>query len=89
MLKNYDERIGNLLKAELVLSDYTLATDPEERKIHLAMLDRYIMTLDDPTLSLYFVRFTTTSDETEKDLYIEILMELFAERKNTPEALAV
>ncbi|MBQ0000820.1 MAG: hypothetical protein KBT01_04685 [Clostridiales bacterium] len=63
-------------KASLVLSDYTLATDPEDRKAFLSILDRYIVSIEDLRVKNIFERMTTTKDDTERDLYIEILGEL-------------
>ena len=75
------DKFGSLLKADLILSDYTLLTDAEEKRILLNLLDRYIGEIDDPKISLIFNRMTTTENANEKDLYIEILTDIFSDFK--------
>ena len=78
---NNGDKFGSLLKADLILSDYTLLTDAEEKRILLNLLDRYIGEIDDPKISLIFNRMTTTENANEKDLYIEILTDIFSDFK--------
>ena len=75
------DKLGSVLKADLILSDYTLLTDEEEKQILLNILDGYIGEIDDPKITLIFNRMATTENVKEKDLYIEILMDTFSEIK--------
>lgn len=78
-VKNIDEILSATIKANLILSDYTLATDKEEKNIYLNLLERYIMALDDPTITLYYTKVVDSVDNKEKEIYIEILMDLLGD----------
>ena len=79
--RNIDEIYSATLKADLILSDYTLATDPEEKKTFFDTLDRYVMILEDPAVTLYYNKIADATNADEKEIYIEILVDLLAERK--------
>ena len=86
---NITDKRGTILKADLILSDYTLASDPEEKKIYLNLLDRYVAALEDPIVSLYFVSMSSSENNDEKELYVEILMDILSDLKNSIPAVAV
>ena len=73
---------NDILKAELILSDYTLADgDEEEQKIYLDLLDKYVMRLDDPTITTLFIKLTSTNKEDERELYTQILVDTLEDKK--------
>ena len=74
-MKERDNIISNVLKANLLLSDYALATDLEEKNTILGILDRYFYELQETRVSVMFRKLC----ETKEDLYVEILMDLIAE----------
>ena len=86
MKKTNDNLIGNVLKADLLLSDYTLVTDPEEKDFLLELLGRYIYDLEDKKVILMYSKICD-SDEKEKDIYVEILMDLISEYKSEIKAV--
>ena len=72
---------NDILKANLLLSDYTLAYGNEEdQKIFLELLDRYVMSLDDPTITALFIKLTSTDNDEERDLYTQILADTIEAR---------
>lgn len=77
MKKTNDDLRGNVLKADLLLSDYALATDPEEKDFILKLLGAYIYNLDKKAIFLYS-KICDSCDK-EKDLYIEILMDYLSD----------
>ena len=65
---------NDILKANLLLSDYTLAYENEEdQKVFLELLDRYVVSLDDPTITALFIKLTSTDSDEERELYTQIL----------------
>ncbi|MBQ0064470.1 MAG: hypothetical protein KBT48_01805 [Firmicutes bacterium] len=72
-----DYQKSALLKADMVLSDYVLSTDQDEKKIIFDLLDQYVSQLDDPAITLYFSKIAGATNESEKEIYIEILTDLF------------
>lgn len=80
--RDIDEIYRATLKANLILSDYALATDPEEKKIYLDLLDRYVMILEDPAVTLYYTKIAGATNTDEKEIYIEILVDLLEDRKS-------
>lgn len=80
--RDIDEIYRATLKADLILSDYTFATDPEEKKIYLDLLDRYVMILEDPAVTLYYTKIAGATNADEKEIYIEILVDLLEDRKS-------
>ena len=70
-----DDIISNVLKASLLLSDYTMAEEPEEKDTLLTLIREYLDALEDSKISLIFDKICL-SDGKEKDLYIEILTDL-------------
>lgn len=73
---------NDLLKADLILSDYTLADgDDENRKVFLELLDRYVMRLEDPTITTLFIKLTSTNNDEERELYTQILVDTLEDRK--------
>lgn len=77
----YETFENDILKADLMLSDYTLTTDPEEKKIYLDLLDRYIVKLDEADLTALYSRMATVTNDAECNIYVEILADLLADRK--------
>lgn len=79
MNKNY---VNDLLKADLILSDYTLADgDEEARKVFIDLLDKYVMRLEDPTINALFIKLTSSDKDDEKELYTQILVDILEDRK--------
>lgn len=77
----YETFENDILKADLMLSDYTIATDPEEKKIYLSLLDRYVTRLQEPVITAVFNRLATVNNEHERNIYIEILTDILADYK--------
>lgn len=78
MTENY---VNDLFKANLILSDYTLANgNKESQKIFIDLLDKYVMRLNDPTITAVFIKLTSTKSEEERDVYIQILMDIFEDQ---------
>ena len=73
--------ISNILKAELMLSDYTLTTNEQETEACIELLGQYIENLSNPKATFIFSQFTQTADEKSIDLYVEILFDVLAEIK--------
>ena len=78
---NINDKYGSVLKADLILSDYTLSTDEEERRVLLNLLDTYIMEIDEPKTSVIFTRMVTTENTKEKELYTAILTDILLNLK--------
>lgn len=79
MKENY---VNDLLKADLILSDYTLAYgDEEARKVFIDLLDKYVMRLDDPTINALFIKLTSTDKDDERELYTQIIVDILEDRK--------
>lgn len=81
MTKTRDKLISNVLKANLLLSDYTLATDSEDKDTTLELLGRYIYDMDD-NKAIYLYSKICDSSQEEKDLYVEILMDYLEKCKS-------
>lgn len=81
MAKTHDDLISNVLKADLLLSDYTLVTDPEDKETTLELLGRYIYDMDDHNAVYLYSKICDSCHE-EKDLYIEILMDHLQKSKS-------
>lgn len=75
-----DAIISNILKSDLLLSDYTLTTDPNEKEIFLELLHKYLELLNNSTLNLLYFKICDSSKE-EKDIYIEILIDTLSDLK--------
>lgn len=80
MKKHDDNFISNVLKTDLLLLDYAQATDPKDKDAILEIVARYIYALKDKKVILMYSKICD-SDEKEKDIYVEILMDLIAEYK--------
>ena len=72
-----DDIISNVLKAKLLLSDYTMTDNAEDKDTFLTLIREYLDALEDPKISLVFDRICL-SDGREKDLYTEILTDLLS-----------
>ena len=81
MTKTRDNLISNVLKADLLLSDYTLVTNPEDKDTTLELLGRYIYVMDDHK-AVYLYSKICDSCQEEKDLYIEILIDHLQKNKS-------
>ena len=77
-----DELIGNVLKVERLISDYTLTENPKEKEIFFELSGNYIYNLSRPDITLIYQKICDSS-ENEKDLYIEILIDLIENLKNS------
>lgn len=72
---------NDILKANLLLSDYTLAYGNEEdQNVFLELLDRYVISLDDPTITALFIKLTSTDNDEERELYTQILADTLEDR---------
>ena len=71
-----------LKKATLLISDYTQATDTEEKDIFLSVAGNYIREIQDPEIELIYYRVCEAPDPNEKELYLEILIDLLDARKS-------
>lgn len=81
MTKTRDNLISNVLKADLLLSDYTLVTDPEDKETTLELLGRYIYDMDDNKAVYLYAKICDSCQE-EKDLYVEILTDHLQKSKS-------
>lgn len=72
---------NDILKANLLSSDYTLAYGNEEdQKVFLELLDRYVMSLGNPTITALFIKMTSTDNDEERELYTQILTDTLEAR---------
>ena len=71
-----------LKKADLLISDYTLATDTQEKDLFLSVAGNYIREIHDPEIELIYYRVCEAPDPEEKELYLEILVDLLKARKS-------
>ena len=71
-----------LKKADLLISDYTQATDTQEKDLFLSVAGNYIREIQDPEIELIYYRVCGASDPEEKELYLEILVDLLDARKS-------
>ena len=71
-----------LKKADLLISDYTQATDTQEKDLFLSVAGNYIREIQDPEIELIYYRVCGASDPVEKELYLEILVDLLDARKS-------
>lgn len=71
-----------LKKAELMISDYAQATGTREKDIFLAVAGNYIREIQDPEIELIYYRICEAPDPREKELYLEILIDLLDARKS-------
>lgn len=79
MNENY---LTDLMKADLILSDYTLASgDKESQKVFIDLLDKYVMRLEDPTITTLFIKLTAADKDEERELYTQILFDILEDRK--------
>lgn len=79
MKENY---VNDLLKADLILTDYILAYGNEEdQKVFIDLLDKYVMRLEDPTITALFIKLTSADKDEERELYTQILVDTLEDRK--------
>ena len=71
-----------LKKTDLLISDYTQATDAQEKDLFLAVAGNYIREIQDPEIELIYYRVCEAPDPKEKELYLEILVDLLDARKS-------
>lgn len=71
-----------LKKVGLLISDYTQATDAEEKDLFLSVAGNYIREIQDPEIELIYYRVCEAPDPKEKELYLEILVDLLDARKS-------
>ena len=73
-----DTFVGNVKKAHLLYSDYTMTADPTEKETFLEMLGTYIYALSNPKATLTYHKICDCC-ERDKDLYTEILGDVLAQ----------
>lgn len=79
MNENY---LTDLMKTDLILSDYALASgDKESQKVFIDLLDKYVMRLEDPTITALFIKLTAADKDEERELYTQILFDILEDRK--------
>ena len=71
-----------LKKVGLLISDYTQATDAREKDLFLSVAGNYIREIQDPEIELIYYRVCEAPDPKEKELYLEILVDLLDARKS-------
>ena len=71
-----------LKKAEILISDYTQATHAQEKDLFLSVAGNYIREIQDPEIELIYYRVCEAPDPEEKDMYLEILVDLLDARKS-------
>ena len=71
-----------LKKADLLISDYTQATDACEKDLFLSVAGNYIREIQDPEIELIYYHVCEAPDPEEKELYLEILVDLLDARKS-------
>ena len=71
----------SLKKVELLISDYTQATDVQEKDLFLSVAGNYIREIQNPEIELIYYRVCEAPDPEEKELYLEILVDLLDARK--------
>lgn len=77
-----ENHLIDLMKADLILSDYTLANgDEEAQKVFIDLLDKYVMRLEDPTINALFIKLTSTDKDNERELYTQIIVDILEDRK--------
>ena len=81
LLNERDFFIGTVLKAELMLSDYTLADDKEDELICTELLERYIVDMNYPKATFVFNQFCQATDKKSREVYIDILFDVLANYK--------
>lgn len=74
-MKTRDDIISNVLKIDLLLSDYAQATESQEQKSILDTMCRYTDGLQDTRVSIMFRKLC----ESKNDIYVEILSDLMSE----------
>lgn len=79
MKKHDDNFISATLKTDLLLSDYTQTEDPREKDSILEIMSRYIHDMDSKVSMMYSK--ICDSNEKDKEIYAEILMDLIADCK--------
>lgn len=75
------ESVINLKKADLLISDYTQATNAQEKDLFLSLAGKYIQAISDPEIEIVYDRVCEAPDAAEKELYLEILIDLLTDRK--------
>lgn len=71
-----------LLKIDLLLTDYTLSQgNNHDQGIFINLLDKYVIQLDNPTITTLFIKLTSINNDQEKDLYIQILIDTLEDLK--------
>lgn len=71
-----------LKKAELLISDYIQTSDEKEKDLFLSVAGKYIREAQDPEIELIYYRVCEAPDPKEKELYLEILVDLLDARKS-------
>lgn len=67
---------------DLLLTDYTLSQgNNHDQEIFINLLDKYVIQLDNPTITTLFIKLTSTNNDQEKDLYIQILTDTLEDLK--------
>lgn len=83
-----DLLIDNILKAELILSDYTLVADEIEKETCIELLSEYIDRLDYQKATFIFNQICQTADDLSRDIYVGILSDILTDIKAENEITA-
>lgn len=75
--KNNDNFISSVKKAYLLYSDYTMATEPNDKEALLEILSTYIYGLNDHKVILMYSKICDSSED-EKETYTEILGDILS-----------
>ena len=76
-----DKYIANLLKADLLLSDYVMTDNIKEKESILELLLGYISNINNDSAVFVFNKICDSS-ESEKEIYIEILTDILSSLKS-------
>lgn len=71
-----------LKKAELLISDYIQTSDEKEKDLFLSVAGKYILEIQDPEIELIYYCVCGATDPKEKELYLEILVDLLDAQKS-------
>ena len=75
--------IDGIRKARLLISDYTLTASKEEKEIFLRIAGGYIFQSENPEIILIYHQVCSATNESDKDTYLEILIDLLDAHEST------
>ncbi len=80
-MKTNENTKNNLEKARLMILDYVQYDGPD-KDIFLALAGNYIRQAQDPETELIYDRLCVAGDAAERELYLEILMDLLGAKES-------